>query len=113
VINDKVRLYASAIWQKGDGGVDFTAPSVANAQNITNYDDFQKRAFNIKATYKASRELDLVLGAAYEKYTYSDIQMDGYINNIRTGSNQSYLTGAYANPNYRVNIIYGMLAWRF
>ena len=29
VASDTVRFYASAIWQKGDGGVDFTAPSVA------------------------------------------------------------------------------------
>ena len=113
VINDKLKLYASAIWQKGDGGVDFTAPSVANAQNITNYDDFQKRALNIKATYRVEKNVELTFGAAYEKYTYSDIQMDNYIYALKTGSNQNYLTGAYANPNYRVNIIYGMIAYRF
>jgi hypothetical protein len=112
-MNDKLRFYASAIWQKGDGGVDFTAPSVANAQNITNYDDFQKRSFNVKAIYRIDRNVDFTFGAAYEKYTYSDIQMDGYLYTLKTGTNQSYLTGAYANPNYRVNIIYGMVAWRF
>ena len=93
--------------------MDFTAPSVANAQNITNYDDFQKRALNIKATYRAQKNVDITLGAAYEKYSYSDIQMDGYIYNLKTGSNQNYLSGAYANPSYRVNIIYGMIAYRF
>jgi len=113
VINDKLKLYASLIWQKGDGGVDFTAPSVANAQNITNYDDFQKRALNIKATYRVEKNVELTFGAAYEKYTYSDIQMNDYIYALKTGSNQNYLTGAYANPNYRVNIIYGMIAYRF
>ena len=113
IVNDKLKVYASAIWQKGDGGVDFTAPSVANAQNITNYDDFQKRAFNIKAMYRADKNVEFTFGYAYEKYTYSDIQLNDYINNIRTGSNQNFFSGAYANPNYRVNIIYGMLAWRF
>jgi hypothetical protein len=39
--------------------------------------------------------------------------MDNYIYALKTGSNQNYLTGAYANPNYRVNIIYGMIAYRF
>jgi hypothetical protein len=86
---------------------------VANAQNITNYDDFQKLSLNISGTYEAQKNLSLVFGYAYEKYTYSDIQMDDYIYNLRTGSNQNFLSGAYANPNYRVNIIYGMIAWRF
>ena len=113
VVNDRLKLYASAIWQKGDGGVDFTAPSVANAQNITNYDDFQKRSFNLRATYRADKNVDVTFGAAYEKYTYSDIQLNDYLNAIKTGANQNYLSGAYANPNYRVNIIYGMLTWRF
>jgi hypothetical protein len=89
VINDKLKLYASSIWQKGDGGVDFTAPSVANAQNITNYDDFQKRALNIKATYRVDKNVELTFGAAYEKYTYSDIQMNDYIYNIKTGSTRT------------------------
>jgi hypothetical protein len=112
-VNDKLKVYASLIWQKGDGGVDFTAPSVANAQNITNYDDFQKRALNIKATWRADKNLEFTFGAAYEKYTYSDIQMNDYIYNLKTGSNQNYFSGAYANPSYRVNIIYGMVAYRF
>jgi hypothetical protein len=113
VVNDKLKVYASLIWQKGDGGVDFTAPSVANAQNITNYDDFQKRALNIRATYRADKNLEFTFGAAYEKYSYSDIQMDNYIYNLKTGSNQNYLTGAYANPSYRANILYGLVAFRF
>ena len=113
VASEKVRFYASAIWQKGDGGVDFTAPSVANAQNITNYDDFQKRSLNLKAIIKASKEVDVTVGYAYEKYSYSDVQMDGYIYNIKTGSNQNYFSGAYANPAYRTNILYGMVTWRF
>jgi hypothetical protein len=113
VANDTVRFYASAIWQKGDGGVDFTAPSVANAQNITNYDNFQKRALNLKAIVKASKEVDVTLGYAYEKYSYSDIQMNDYLNAIKTGANQNYFSGAYANPAYRTNILYGMVSWRF
>ena len=113
VASERLKVYASAIWQKGDGGVDFTAPSVANAQNISNYDDFQKRAFNIRATYKADKNIEFTVGAAYEKYTYSDIQMNDYIYNLKTGSNQNFLSGAYANPSYRVNIIYGLVAYRF
>jgi hypothetical protein len=39
--------------------------------------------------------------------------MNDYIYNLKTGSNQNYFSGAYANPSYRVNIIYGMIAYRF
>jgi hypothetical protein len=113
VANDMLRFYASAIWQKGDGGVDFTAPSVANAQNIQPYDDFQKRSLNFKAIVKASKDVDVTLGYAYEKYSYSDIQLNDYIYNIKTGSNQNFFSGAYANPSYRTNILYGMVTWRF
>ena len=113
IVNDKFSLKASLIWQKGDGGVDFTAPSVANAQNITNYDDFQKRSLNLRGIFKASKDVEVTLGYAYEKYSYSDIQMNDYIYALTTGSNQSYLSGAYANPSYRTNLLYGMVVWRF
>jgi len=52
-------------------------------------------------------------GAAYEKYDYTDVQMDDYIYAIRTGTNQSYLSGAYAFPNYKASIVYVTVAYRF
>jgi hypothetical protein len=112
-MSDKLRFYAAAIWQKGDGGVDFTAPAATNPQNITNYDDFTKRTLNLRAVYRVQKNLELTLGAAYEKYTYTDIQLDGYLYAIRTGANQNFLGGAYANPSYRASIVYGLVAWRF
>ena len=113
-VMDRLTLKASGIIQRGDGGVDFAANStVANAQNIVAYDDFKKRSFNVRAVYAPTKQIQLTLGAAYEKYTYQDIQLDGYIYNIVTGVNQSFLTGAYANPNYRATIIYGTVAYRF
>lgn len=112
-MNDRLKLYASAIWQKGDGGVDFSAPAVANAQPITQYDDFTKKTLNVKAIYRATRTVELTFGAAYEKYDYSDIQMNDYINAVRTGVNQNFFSGAYANPNYRATIVYGTLRYYF
>jgi hypothetical protein len=113
-VMDRLVIKASGIIQRGDGGVDFAANStVANAQNIVAYDDFKKRSFNLRAVYTATKQIQLTLGAAYEKYTYTDIQMDQYLNAVATGVNQNYFTGAYANPNYRATIIYGMVAYRF
>ena len=111
--NARLRLYASAIWQRGDGSVDFTAPSYANAQPISQYDDFTKRSLNVKAIYRATKDVELTFGAAYEKYDYSDIQMNDYINNVKTGANQNIFSGAYANPNYRANFIYGTIRFVF
>jgi hypothetical protein len=39
--------------------------------------------------------------------------MNDYVYNIKTGSNQNYFSGAYANPSDRTNILYGMVTWRF
>jgi hypothetical protein len=112
-VNDRLHLYASAIWQRGDGNVDFNAPPQAAAQNIGPYDDFTKRALNVKATYRATKAVEFIFGAAYEKYDYSDIQMNDYINNIKTGSNQNFLSGAFANPNYRASFVYGTVRFLF
>jgi len=112
-VNDRLHLYVSAIWQRGDGSVDFAAPPQANAQNIGPYDDFKKRALNAKATYRATKSVELAFGAAYEKYTYSDVQMNDYFNAVRTGSNQNFFSGAFANPNYRASFIYGTVRYVF
>ena len=113
VVNPRLRFYGSYIWTKANGEVDFQAPPQANAIPIDQYDNYKKQQLNVKAMYAATKNVDLTFGAAYEKYTYTDIQMDGYIANIRTGSNQNYLSGAFANPNYRASIVYLTLAYRF
>ena len=110
---ERLTIKGSAIIQRGDGGVDFVAPTVANAQNIVAYDDFKKRTFNVRGVYAFSKQVQLTLGYAYEKYTYTDIQMDGYLYNIATGVNQNYFSGAYAFPNYKASIVYGTVVYRF
>ena len=112
-VDERLRFYGSYIWTKADGNVDFQAPAAANAIPITEYDNFKKQTLNIKGIYKATKQLDVTLGYAYEKYDYADIQMDGYIYNVRTGSNQSYLSGAYAFPNYKASIGYVYFTYRF
>jgi MtrB/PioB family decaheme-associated outer membrane protein len=113
-LSERINLVGSLIWQKANGAVDFAAQStVANPMNIDRYDNFRKKALNVRGMYAVTRHLDVSLGAAWEKYEYTDIQMDEYIYNIRTGTNQSFLTGAYAFPNYKASIVYATLAYRF
>ena len=104
----------SFIWQKADGTVDFEAFSTTRIpSNITAYDNFSKKTLNVKGIWAATKQVAFTLGAAYEKYDYSDIQMDAYIYNLRVGANQNFLSGAYAFPNYKASIVYATVTYRF
>ena len=113
-VSERLRIKGSLVWQKANGEVDFAAMStVANPIPIDQYDNFRKTTLNVRGIYAVSKRLDVSVGAAYEKYDYSDIQMNDYIYAVRTGTNQSYLTGAYASPNYRAGIVYATVTYRF
>jgi MtrB/PioB family decaheme-associated outer membrane protein len=113
------RMNASAIYYKTDGMVDLqlqegVPTSVVRPVPITYFDDTKKTQINIKGTYDFSKSLSLTAGYAYEKYEYSDEQYNGYRYTIPSSSNQnSYLSGVYAFPQYKANIIYGFVSWRF
>ncbi len=110
----RVRLVGSLIWQKTDGTVDFATPNnYGNPVDIDAYDSFRKRSLNVKALFAASKQLDVTMGFAHENYRYEDVQMDGYLHAVRTGSTQNLLTGAYAFPDYNANIVYLTLTYRF
>jgi hypothetical protein len=113
-MNERLRFDGSFIWQRTKGGVDFFTPNnLGNPQPILAYDSFRKQSLNVKATYAATKRIDVTLGAAYEKFEFSDIQIDDYIVNIRTGTTQNFLSGAYAFPSYRASIAYVTLTYRF
>jgi MtrB/PioB family decaheme-associated outer membrane protein len=113
------RMNASAIYYKTDGMVDLqlqegVPTSVVRPVPITYFDDTKKTSINVKGTYDFSKRLSLTAGYAYEKYEYSDEQYNGYRYTIPASSNQnSYLSGVYAFPQYKANIFYGFVSWRF
>jgi hypothetical protein len=115
----KFRLNASAIYYKTDGMVDLqlqegVPTSVVRPVPLTYFDDTKKTSFNVKGVYDFSKSLSLTAGYAYEKYEYSDEQYNGYRYTIPASSNQnSYLSGIYAFPQYKANIFYGFVSWRF
>jgi hypothetical protein len=114
--SEKLKVAASLMYYKTDGSMDFSAPAIVAAQPImiSQYDDTKRTAFNLKGTYAFSRTISLTGGWAYEKYDYVDAQYDGYRYTI-PGSNRtdSYLMGYGANPNYKANIFYGWVSWKF
>jgi hypothetical protein len=77
-------------------------------------DDYSKQSINLKAIYKAVKNLDLTLGYSYAHYTYGDPSMDGYLYVYPTsGAATSYLTGANYNQDYNVNLFYLQAGYKF
>ena len=113
-VNERLKFYGSLIWQKTDGTVDFLSQNnLGNPVPIDEYDSFRKRALNVKGTYTVLRNVDLTVGAAYEKFEFRDVQVDGYIHALRTGTTQNFFTGAYAFPSYEATIVYATVTYRF
>ena len=68
----------------------------------------------MKADYAISKSWSFTGGYAYERYEFADAQYDGYRYTIPQASNaDSYLNGAYAFPQHKANIIYGIVSYRF
>ncbi len=117
-VSEKLKLSASYMYYKTDGQVDFAAPATVPAANypaaISLFDDTKRKAFNLKGTYAFSKAVSFTGGWAYEKYDYIDAQYDGYRYTIPAANRaDSYLMGYNANPNYKANIFYGWVTWKF
>jgi MtrB/PioB family decaheme-associated outer membrane protein len=111
---ERLKFTGALIWQETDGTVDFSANSAqAVLIPIPAYDSFHKTALNLKGTYLVDKNVEVTLGAAYERYTFNDAQMNGYEYTPVTGTNQNLLSGAYANPDYRALIGYCTLTYKF
>ena len=82
--------------------------------DINNLDNYSLRYFLTKATYQATKSFSFSVGYAYEKYVYNDAQYNGYqFVPGTTGSSGAFLTGAYANPNYRANLYFLNIGYQF
>ena len=109
---------------KSEGFADYTyllgpnpLPPTRTQDNIdiTSLDNYTLRYFLVKATYNAIKSLSFSLGYAYEKYIYDDAQFNGYqyVPLSSTGGTLGYLTGAYANQNYRANVYFASASYLF
>ena len=115
--SERLKFKGSWIWQKTDGGVDMTAnfPGVVFT-NIAAYDSFRKRTLDLRGVYAVDKSWDLTFGFAHERYTFDDAQMNDYRytpTNFAGTANLGILSGAYANPNYRANVVYTSLKYQF
>jgi hypothetical protein len=134
---DKWTLNASYAYGKTGGGVDFSStyygppcPAAGCAGGFTppggtpgplvNYetDNTTLQRFQIKGTYNYNKNWAFNGGYAYEKYDYSDGQMAGYASyypyfqNLGS-SNNSWFSGAFANPSYTTNLFWLTVTYKF
>jgi len=108
---------------RSNGDVDFTyhlgdnpLPPGRTQDNvdISNWDDYTLRTYSVKFIYNVTKKVSLAAAYVYEKFTYSDAQLDGYqFVPATTGTNGAFLTGAYKDQSYRANVVYVSIAYRF
>jgi len=125
MVTPQLKLTASASYMKTSGGVDFWSGNYAGTGGylggpLVNYvtDNTKTTRFQIKGDYAFNKNWSATFGYAYEKYDYADDQMRGYqgyypyYQNLGS-TNNSWFTGAYANPSYDANIVWVMFKYRF
>jgi hypothetical protein len=124
-VMERLALKGSYTWTKTGGGVDFTSGNTAGAGGfnggpLVNYvtDNTKKTTLNLKGDYKFDRHWTATVGYVHEKYDYSDDQMRGYQGyypyyQYLGGNNNSWFSGAFANPSYKLDVFYIMATYKF
>ena len=132
VIPKKLTLVFQNDYVNSNGSVNFTLSNglfgtgglppfpTANQNNIdiSRWDDYKLYSFSIKAVYNFTKSVAAMIGYAYERFWYSDAQLNNYqfVNppgGPVAGTNGAYLTGAYKDQTYRANVVFGGMSYKF
>jgi MtrB/PioB family decaheme-associated outer membrane protein len=122
LIPKKLTLKLQYDYVKSNGDADFsylldtalTGGRTNSNIDASNWDDYRRSSFKIKAIYDVMKSLSVTAGYAYEKYTCNDIQTDDYQYVVpQTGVANTYLTGAYKDPDYKANVYFVGITYRF
>ena len=84
--------------------------------DIPRRDNYSKQSVGAELIYSVTNYLSLAIGYAYERFKYSDTQLDGYLPIVPTTGadhNGAFLTGANARPSYNANSVFARLTYRF
>ncbi|MHB8836943.1 MAG: MtrB/PioB family outer membrane beta-barrel protein [Candidatus Methylomirabilia bacterium] len=106
VLKDKIDLTASWNYQQSDGKGLFSSTGKALA-DISDSDDYTKHTVAVKATFHVTQQLEVILGYLHEELDYSDDQWNQY----KYATNTSFLTGAFSDVDYNIDV--GYLKMRF
>ena len=114
IIPKKLTLKLQYDYVKSDGKADFTLQTLpagfTNSNvDIRDWDDYRKKAFSARAVYDVMKSVSVTAGYVYEQFKLEDIQLEGYQYVI----DGARLTGAYKAPNYKANIVFLALTYRF
>ena len=128
-IPKKLTLFFQFDYIKSNGNVDYTLNPItvttvpgANNDNIDilPWDDYTRYAFTFKAAYNLTKCLTVSAGYVYERFKYSDIQLDNYQfvnpaggNPATSASNGSWLTGYQDSQTYRANVVFAGVTYKF
>jgi hypothetical protein len=120
------RLQYSFVQAKGFADYTYLLPANLLAQqapgtrtqdniDISNLDNYRLTYYLAKVTYNPIKPLSVALAWAYQEYKYDDAQFNGYsyVPTSSTGAILGFLTGAYANQDYRANIVFASLSYSF
>ena len=116
--SQRLKIKSSLAYSKTSGAVDFAVPAGFNLIQVPigNSDNTKKTTFNLRGTYSVSKAWDVTAAYAFERYTISDIAIDGYTKLVPTTaatSSTSYLSGANAFTNYKLHSTFVMGTYRF
>lgn len=82
--------------------------------NIPNVDSYRRYSLRFVTAYNWSDSIVIKAGYIYDRYKYSDAQLNGYQYVVTPiAAPIGYITGAYANPSYNVNTVFLALTYRF
>jgi len=118
-VNDKFMLKGSLLYEQVDGSSDMASQNnFGNPLPLPNYPNTKITSLNVKGTYTFDKNWSLTGGYAYQKYSYSDDQFNGYTYTIpfpgvTNNTAQSYLNGWNAFIPYDANIFYLYGSYRF
>jgi MtrB/PioB family decaheme-associated outer membrane protein len=131
IIPKKLTLVFQHDFLRSNGSVDFTLDPVLftfpdiglvgannNIIDIGQWDDYTLYCFKIKAVYNFTKSLAASLGYVFERFRYSDAQLNDYqfVNppgGPVPGSNNAYLTGAYKDQSYKAHLVFGGMSYKF
>lgn len=108
IVKGKVDLAASWNYQKSDGEGIFTSAGKP-VEDIDASDDYTKDTLEVKAIYHAAPQFDVIVGFLHEKLDFSDDQWSDY--DYVTGT--TFLTGAYTDQDYDINVGYVKMKYSF
>ena len=118
-VNERFKLTASILYEEASGTSDMASQNnFGNPLPLSNYPSSRTTSLNLKGMYAFNKSWSVTGGYAYQHYSYSDDQFNGYTNTIpfpgvTTNTSQSYLSGWNANTPYRANIFYLTATYAF